>query len=255
VTGNTLFLDRADALIAGWIKTYQPDFNPVDETKLEQLFLAADILDSAMPGPLFAQWQAFATRLGNGYILQIDKHAASADGRQSGRIKLAAMAAYTIADTGAIGHVESAFTTQLDGMISDGEPVDSGKRNSLHGGVVDLEPMVVAALAAHDHGENWYGITAPSGATLSAALAWLSPYASDAQANRQISSNATLASAQGSEQGDGMADAVPAASTGSPRGSVLLYLYASALDRQWADLAYKLGGTPKLWQRLEMGMS
>jgi hypothetical protein len=35
----------------------------------------------------------------------------------------------------------------------------------------------------------------------------------------------------------------------------LLYLYASALDRQWGELAFKLGGTPMLWQRLEMGMS
>ena len=116
--------------------------------------------------------------------------------------------------------------------------------------MVDLEPLVTAALAAHDHGENWYGITAPSGVTLSSALQWLSPYASGVQTHQEFRNSSVLFDSQRRDAGE-----EGFSGPWSPQGSSLLFLYASALDRQWADLAFQLGGTPKLWQRLEMGMS
>ncbi len=242
VTQNTAYLDHADAIIVAWLKAYQPDFNPVDETNLEQLFLAADILGDAMPAPLYKAWQAFAAKLSAGYLAEIDKNAGTANSRQSQRIKLAAMAAYVTADTGAIGHVESAFTTQIGANIkSDGSVSDYDRHDSLRPVVFDLQPLVIAALAAHDHGENWYGITASGGSTMQAALQWLSPYAKGTQTNQ--------------EQSRPTADTGSIATTWSPSASASLYLYASALDRQWSDLATQLVGMSKLWQRLEMGMS
>jgi hypothetical protein len=251
VTGNTIYLKHADAILDAWMKTYQPNFNPIDETGLEQLFLAADILDNAMPPALFAQWQAFAAKLSTGYLTQIDRNAAKAENWQSHRIKLAAMSSYLIADTGAIGHVESAFTAQLDGNInSSGEVADYSRRDAIHYVVYDLEPLVMSALAAHDHGENWYGIVAPGGSTLPSALQWLSPYATGAQTHQEFNHSSVSFDMDRRNAGEPGFSGV-----WSPKTSASLYLYASALDRQWADLAYQLGGTPKLWQRLEMGMS
>jgi hypothetical protein len=251
VTGNAIYLAHADAILDAWLKTYQLNFNPIDETGLDQLFLAADILDNAMPPALFAQWQAFAAKMSAGYLVQIDKNANKAENWQSHRIKLAAMASYVTADTGAIGHAESAFTTQLDGNIhSNGEVADYGKRDALHYVVYDLEPLTMAALAAHDHGENWYGIVAPGGATLPSALQWLSAYATGAQTHQEFNNSHVAFDMDRRNAGE------PGFSgTWSPQTSASLYLYASALDRQWGDLAYKLGGMPKLWQRLQMGMS
>ncbi len=251
VTGQQIYLDHADTILAAWLKEYQPNFNPVDETNLEQLFLAADILDSAMPAPLFAQWQAFAGRLSAGYLEQIDKHVTTADHRQSLRLKLATMGAYLVADAGAIGHAESAFTTQLGANInSEGDVTDFAKHDALRYAVYDLEPLVIAGLAAHDHGENWYGITASNGSTLASALQWLSPYATGAQTNQEFQNSGVPFDAARRDAG-----VAGYAGQWQPQGSALLYLYASALDRQWGELAFKLGGTPKLWQRLEMGMS
>ena len=251
VTGQQVYLDHADAILSAWLKVYQPNFNPIDETNLEQLFLAADIVDTAMPAPLFAQWQGFAGKLSAGYAQEIDKHAAAADNWQSHRLKLAAMAAYTAVDTGAIGHVESAFTAQVGANVtSTGEVTDYRQRDALHYVVYDLQPLVMAALAAHDHGENWYGITASTGSTLGSALQWLSPYADGRQTHQEFQNSSVPFDAARRDAGE-------AGFSGSwkPQGSALLYLYASALDRQWGELAFRLGGTPKLWQRLEMGMS
>ncbi len=251
VSASPIYLEHADKIFETWLKNFQPDFNPVDETRLEQLFLAADILSDAMPAPLHAQWIAFATTISNGYLAEIDKHAGTADARQSHRIKLAAMAAYVIADTGAIGHAESAFTSQLNANVqSDGEVAGFGKHDALHAVVYDLEPLTIAALAAHDHGENWYGITAPSGATMQMALQWLSPYAKGTDTHQEYAGTSSAADSARQQAG------VPGYSgIWSPVEAAPLYLDASALDRQWADLAYQIGGKPKLWQRLEMGMS
>lgn len=251
VTDDPIYLEHADAIISAWLKTYQPDFNPINESNLEQLFLAADILDTAMPAPLFAQWQAFAARLSTGYLAEIDKHAASADNRQSARIKLAALAAYVTADSGAIGHVESAFTAQLAANIqSDGTAATFARHDALRTVVVDLQSLVIAALAAHDHGENWYGITASSGASMQGALHWLSLYANGAQTNQEYAATSVPADSDHRDAG------TPGYSgSWSPATSAQLFLYGSALDRQWASLAYQLGGTPTLWERLKMGMS
>ena len=251
VTGEARYLNHADVILAAWLKTYRPNFNPIDETKLDQLFLAADILDEAMPPALLAQWHAFAVKLQDGYLAQIDKHAGEAENWQSHRIKLAAMAAYVTADSSAIGHVESAFTTQLNANIqSNGAVTDFAKRDALHYVVYDLEPLVTAALAAHDHGENWYAISASDGVTMSSALAWLRPYATGEQTNQEFANSSV--SFDYARRDAGVAGFSGA---WSPSESAQLYLFASALDRQWGDLAYKLGGTTKLWQRLEMGVS
>ena len=251
VTGKPIYLTHADAIIEAWLKTYQPNFNPIDETNLDQLFLAADILDNAMPPALFGQWKAFAAKLSSGYLPQIDKNAAHAENWQSHRIKLAAVAAYVTGDSGAIGHAESAFTTQLDGNVAaDGAVADFAKRDALHYVVYDLEPLTMAALAAHDHGENWYGIVSPGGSTLPSALAWLSPYANGTQTHEEFNNSSVSFDMDRRNAGE-----AGFAGTWSPGSSASLYLYASALDRQWADLAYRLGGAPKLWQRLMMGMS
>ncbi len=251
VTSDPVYLAHAGAILSAWVKTYQPDFNPGDEANLEQLFLAADIIDSAMPAPLLAQWQGFASRLSAGYIAQIDRHSTDADNRQSTRIKLATLAAYVVADTGAIGHLQSAFTAQLNTNIqSDGSTTDYDKRDALYYVVRDLQPMVTAALAAHDHGENWYGITAPSGVTLQSALAWLNTYATGADTHQEFMRSGVAYDFDRRNAGlEGFSG------TWAPGGSAQLYLYASALDRRWADLALQLGGMPKLWQRLAMGMS
>lgn len=251
VTGDAVYLTHTEAILSAWIKTYQPDFNPGDEANFEQLFLAADIIDSAMPAPLLAQWQGFAARLSAGYLAEIDRHAADADNRQSTRIKLATMAAYVVADTAAIGHLEAAFTAQLNNSVqSDGSTADYAKRDALYYVVRDLQPMVTAALAAHDHGENWYGITAPSGVTLQSALAWLNTYATGADTHQEFMRSGVAYDFDRRNAGlEGFSG------TWTPSGSAQLYLYASALDRRWADLALQLGGTPKLWQRLAMGMS
>jgi hypothetical protein len=251
VSGNTAYLDHADAILAAWLKVYQPNYNPIDETNLEPLFLAADILGDAMPRPLYAAWQAFAVKLSSGYLEQIDKHAANADNWQSHRLKLAAMASYVTADTGAIGHVEAAFTAQLSANVaSNGAVADYAKRDALHYVVYDLQPLVLAALAAHDHGENWYGITPSTGGTMAEALQWLSPYAKGTQTHQEFANSSVPFDAARRDAGE-----AGFSGTWAPSGSAQLYLYASALDRQWADLAFQLGGTPKLWQRLEMGMS
>jgi hypothetical protein len=116
--------------------------------------------------------------------------------------------------------------------------------------VFDLQPMVMAALVAHDHGSNWYGTPASNGSTLESALAWLVPYAEGTNTHQEFQDSHDPFDYVRRNAGE------PGFSgQWQPSNAQPLYLFASALDLEWGDLATRLnGGAPPLWQRLMMGM-
>src|ERR1700742_4574899 len=92
-TSNDRYLKLVDRLLYAWVTTYQPSFNPIDETQLEGLILAYDMTASALPVKTRNASMAFLTKLANGYIAQIDAQKRPLAGTfrnnwQSHRVKL-----------------------------------------------------------------------------------------------------------------------------------------------------------------------
>ena len=250
VTGSADFREHALAILNDWLKVYQPDYNPIDETILDPLFLAADILRSDFSQDTESRWQTFNENFAQNYLKAADGHVQDADNWQSHRIKLATLAAFSTGDTALIGHAESDFTTQLSRNInSDGSVYDFARRDALHYVVYDLEPLVTATLAAHNHGQNWFGITASSGATLDSALAWLAPYASGKSTHQEFANSHVAFDYERRQAGES-----GFSGQWNPSGAANLYLMAAGLDRQWVDLATSLNSQPALWQRMMLGM-
>lgn len=250
ITGQAQYRDHALAILDDWLKVYRPDYNPIDETVLDPLFLAADILRSTFPQDVESRWQAFNEDLAQHYLQEADNNRLKADNWQSNRIKLATLAAFSTGDTALIGHAESDYTTQIGRNInSDGSVYDYAQHDAMRSVVDDLDPLLAAALAAHNHGQNWFGITAPSGATLDSALAWLAPYAKGKQTHREFANSHVTFDYERRQAGE------PGFSgQWNPSGAADLYLMGAALDRQWVDLATRLDPQPALWQRMMLGM-
>ena len=126
---------------------------------------------------------AFISKMVTGYIADIDKQKRPLTGTyrnnwQSHRIKLISMGAFTIDDRKLINAAQRLYVEHIgDNIALDGSTVDFGERDALHYVTYDLQPLVTAALAARRHNRNWLSERAPSGATLAAALNWLTPYA------------------------------------------------------------------------------
>ena len=237
-TGDERYLRLVDRFLLAWVTTYQPSFNPIDETNFESLILAYDLTASALPVKTRNATNAFITKMVSGYITDIDKQKRPLQGTyrnnwQSHRIKLISMGAFTIDDRKLINAAQRLFVEHVgDNIAPDGSTVDFAERDALHYVTYDLQPLVTAALAARRHNRNWLAERAPSGATLADALNWLTPYALGTKTHDEFVHSSVAFDAKRREAG------LPGYSgEWDPKNSAELFHLAARLDGRYAPVA------------------
>jgi hypothetical protein len=247
-TSDDRFLKLVDRLLYAWVTTYQPSFNPIDETGFEGLILAYDMTASALPVKTRNATMAFLTKLANGYIAQIDAQPRPLKGTfrnnwQSHRVKLIAMAAFTLDNRKMINAAQRLFVEHIgDNIAPDGSTIDFAERDALHYVTYDLQPLVTAALAARRHNRNWLNEKAPNGATLAAALDWLMPYAMGTKSHEEFVHSDVPFDAKRREAG------LPGYSgQWDPKNATELFHLAARLDGRYTPVALQLAPTPPAW--------
>lgn len=247
-TSDDRYLRLVDRLLYAWVTTYQPSFNPIDETHFEGLILAYDMTASALPVKTRDASMAFLTKFANGYIAQIDAQPRPLTGTfrnnwQSHRIKLIAMAAFTLDNRKMILAAQRLFVEHIgDNIEPDGSTVDFKERDALHYVTYDLQPLVTAALAARRHNRNWLAEKASNGATLAAALNWLTPYALGTRTHEEFVHSDVPFDAKRREAG------LPGY-TGQwdPKNATELFHLAARLDGRYTPIALHLAPAPPAW--------
>ncbi|ADG17133.1 conserved hypothetical protein [Paraburkholderia atlantica] len=247
-TSDDRFLKLVDRLLYAWVTTYQPSFNPIDETGFEGLILAYDMTASALPVKTRNAAMAFLTKFANGYIAQIDAQPRPLTGTfrnnwQSHRIKLIAMAAFTLDNRKMINAAQRLFVEHIgDNIAPDGSTIDFGERDALHYVTYDLQPLVTAALAARRHNRNWLQEKGANGATLLAALNWLVPFAMGTQTHEEFVHSNVAFDARRREAG------LPGYSgRWDPKNAAELFHLAARLDGRFTPVALQLAPTPPAW--------
>jgi hypothetical protein len=179
LTGDKRYLDQTARYLENWADIYHMSFNPIDETGFDTLILATDLTEADLSPSLRARLDGFWRRMAVGYLDAMDgKPKNSHTNWQSHRIKLATMAAFEVGDARLIARARAAFRKHVGSNIQpDGSVFDFHERDALHYVTYDLDPLLMAALAAKAHGEDWYGWKSPTGSSLAGALDWLEPYA------------------------------------------------------------------------------
>ena len=238
LTGDRRFLIQAARYLAAWADTYQMSFNPIDETGFDTLMLATDLTGADLPPRLRSKLNAFWTRMATGYLDAMDKTPKNQmTNWQSHRVKLATMAAFQTGDARLIDRARAAYRKQVNANIQpDGSVFDFHERDALHYVTYDLDPLLMAAIAAKAHGENWYGWQSSAGSSLAAALRWLEPYALGAKthvefARSKISFDKERAAA-------GQPDYAP--HPWKRGNAVNTFALASLCDSAWAPLVQRL---------------
>jgi Alginate lyase len=247
-TGNEAYLRLVDRFLLAWTTIYQPSFNPIDETNFESLILAYDMTASALPVKTRNAANAFITKMANGYVADIDRQKRPLTGTyrnnwQSHRIKLVAMAAFTIDDRKLINAAQRLYVEHIgDNIAPDGSTVDFAERDALHYVDYDLQPLVTAALAARRHNRNWLTDRAPSGSTLAAGLSWLTPYAIGTKTHDEFVNSREPFDATRREAG------LPGYSgPWDPKNAAELYYLAARIDGRYAPIAVRLAPAPPAW--------
>lgn len=179
LTGDRRFLDATGRYLEAWADIYQMSFNPIDETGFDTLILAYDLTRPDLPAATQAKLDAFWRKMAVGYLDAMDAGPRNAETNwQSHRIKLATLTAYQTGDAALVARAQQAFRKQIDvNLHADGSTYDFHERDALHYVTYNLDPLMMAALAAQAHGEDWFDLKSDKGASLPKSLDWLAAYA------------------------------------------------------------------------------
>jgi hypothetical protein len=179
LTGDRAYLDQAGRYLEAWADIYQPSFNPIDETGFDTLLMAYDLTEADLPAATRAKIDGFWRKMAVGYLDAMDAKPKNFETNwQSHRVKLATMAAFQTGDAKLIDRARGAFQAQITANLrADGSVFDFHERDALHYVTYDLDPLMMAALAAQAHGQDWFTWRNAAGASLPGALDWLAPYA------------------------------------------------------------------------------
>lgn len=252
LTGDRRFLDAAGRYLENWADIYQISFNPIDETGFDTLLMATDLTEADLPAPIRAKVDAFWREMAVGYLDAMDAGPRNAETNwQSHRVKLATMAAFQTGDAKVIDRAREAYRKQVSvNLYADGSMFDFHERDALHYVTYNLDPLMMAALSARAHGEDWYGWKSPSGASLPHSLDWLAAFAKGERthiefANSKIQFDRDRAAAGQKEYAPHPWDVGNGVST---------YSLASLVDPKFLalrdDLVKKTGKRPPVWAEI-----
>jgi hypothetical protein len=175
-TADEDYLQAVEKALNAWLKSYTLTFNPANETKLDKLLMAFDITKDSLHQETINSMNRFLKNMGSGYLDTINytKRDGKINNMQSQRVKLLTLAAYSINNSQLIEAAHDAFSEQLETNIYDNKSAANFSRsNALDYATNDLEPLLFAAIAASEHGENWFEEKNAAGASLSSALRWI----------------------------------------------------------------------------------
>jgi hypothetical protein len=247
-TGDERYLRLVDRFLSAWATTYRPSYDPIDETHFGAMILAYDLTASALPVKTRNATAAFIAALANGYVARIDAQPRPLvdtyrNNWESHRVKLVAMAAFTLDDRKLINAAQRLFVEQITNNISsDGTTFDFTERDALRYVAYDLEPLVYAALAARRHNRNWLMERGKNGASLALALNWLVPYALGEKTHEEFVGSRVPFDAKRREAG------VPGFSgQWDPKDAGELFHLAARLSGRYAPVAQRLQPEPPAW--------
>jgi hypothetical protein len=243
LTGDRAFRDQVGRYLDDWARVYQLSFNPIDETGFDRMAMACDLVEADLPRATRNRLDDFWRRMAIGYLDAMDAGPKNAGTNwQSHRIKLATMAAFRTGDAGLIARARDAYRKQVaSNLRPDGSTFDFEERDALHYVTYDLEPLAMAALTAKMHGEDWYGWTAPDGASLPKSLDWLVPYAQGTKTHIEFVNSKIQFDRD--RAGAGQDEYAP--HPWKPGAALDLYCIASLLDPRFGALSDTLAAQSK----------
>ncbi|MET0374973.1 MAG: alginate lyase family protein [Rhizorhabdus sp.] len=255
LTGDRRFLTAASRYLEAWANIYQQSLNPIDETGFDTMVFASDLVRTDLPLPLRLKLNAFWRRMAVGYLDAMDANPRNATTNwQSHRVKLAAVMAFASGNKDLVLRARNAFRRQVGvNILPDGSVKDFHTRDALHYVTYDLDPLLLAALVAKAHGEDWFSWRSRTGSSLPLALRWLEPYADGRAEHIEFVRSQVPFDRERAAAGD--TEYAPHAWR---RGSaVRTYALATLCDKSYARLLSRMVADtrrqPSAWLRLVLG--
>ncbi|WES66717.1 alginate lyase family protein [Superficieibacter sp. HKU1] len=163
-----------------WLTVYNPNFNPIDETKFDTLFFSYYKIRSSLTQSERNLFDSKIKYWAEGYLKRINgPFLKNSDNNwQSHRIKLLTIMGVSLHNDEIFNETKLLYLKQLkDNIDSNSVTLDYKQHNAIRYAIYDLLPLLQAASYARLKGDSWIDMQINGKKKLIDATKWVLPYA------------------------------------------------------------------------------
>jgi len=252
-TGKTAYSTAARKMILAWARINQPSGVPIDETKLEPLFVAYGLTRSTFPAADRDIVEHWLRTIAQRELEGIRPHSVTASNNwNSHRLKNIGLIGFLLDDRALIDRAVLGFREQVAANLRpDGSSLDFHERDALHYHCYDLEPLLTLAIAGQQNGLDLFHYQAPNRASLPKSVSFLEPYCDGSLTHAEWLGSKVKLDRERAAAGE---QKFRPGSKFNPRDGLRVFELASFFDPKYkplvARLAGKLGAQYPTWQSL-----
>jgi hypothetical protein len=238
-------------MILAWAGANQPSGQPVDETKLEPLFVAYELTRSTFSAEERATTDGWLRNIARAELAAVRADSVTAfNNWNSHRLKIIGLIGFLLDDRPLVTHAVEGFRKQIErNLRPDGSSFDFHERDALHYHCYNLEPLLTLAGAARQNGVNLYDYVAPNGACLSKSVRFLEPYCNGTKSHAEWVNSKVEFDRTRAEAGE---EKFQVGAAFDPRSALRVFELASFFDEAFkpmvCQLANKSGAKYPTWQ-------
>jgi hypothetical protein len=229
------YLEKCISFLLAWAKANNPDGNPINETKLEDMVFAYDLIRSDISEKDRMQIDSWLSRMREKEAQHISGRngkGTSVNNWNTHRVKMMIMINYTLKDGKYDKHVEEQLVKQIaNNLNADGSTYDFHERDALNYHIFSIEPFLKAiTVLKRATGKDYFQVTS-SGGSIKKGVDFLVPYMEGVKKHKEFLNSKVefdRKRARNNEKGFQVNDFVPG--RGIPALSPAVYFDRSYLD-------------------------
>jgi len=236
VGGEPRYREKCITFLLAWAKTNNPDGNPINETKLEDMVFAYDLIRSDISAKDRIQIDSWLSRMREQEIQHVSGRngkGTSVNNWNTHRVKMMIMINYTLKDGKYDKHVEEQLVKQIgNNLNADGSTYDFHERDALNYHIFSIEPFLKAiTVFKRATGKDYFQVTSSSGGSIKKGVDFLVPYMKGVKSHKEFLNSKVefdRKRARNNEKGFQVNDFIPG--RGIPALSPAVYFDQSYLD-------------------------
>jgi hypothetical protein len=180
IDGNKGYLQKAGEYISEWAMVNQPQGNPINDTKFEDLLFAYDLVKNELSKDQKNAINSWLEKMANAEIKTAlpKTKKTSYNNWNSHRLKTIGLIAYLLNNDTYKAYINVELPAQVEkNLLPDGSGIDFHERDALHYHVYTLEPLIsLSTVLKRATGKDFYHYTSPSGASIKKSIDFLIPF-------------------------------------------------------------------------------
>jgi hypothetical protein len=181
LSGKKEYLDKAGSFLTAWAKLNKSNGDPINDTKLEDMVTAYDLLRNDMKAEDRALTDTWMHQIADAEVNSASAKAGrgtAINNWNSHRIKMITLIAYALHDDSYNNTIATELEKQLNVNLNpDGTTHDLMERDAFHYQTYDIEPLLSAAIAIYRAtGKNYSTWQTANGSSIKKCVDYVMPF-------------------------------------------------------------------------------